>query len=284
MQLPEAALRRRGLGGLGRRLRVRVDVVERQVAPDVAQLVAEGLEQLADDDLRLTAVAALVVPVLDEGDGRRLRAADVVARRVHVVGEVQQIIGRARDLARPPRGRDPGDHPTERHPAHERRQQRGAEHAQLRLVELPALERDARDQQRDGEADARDGSTPGDHRPAQAPGQPAEPRHDPGRGGDADRLADHVAEDDPQRDRRGEGVAQQVPSRRGCRRSRARTAARSRSSSTDAGGTGGARSPRSRRRRCAAPSAPAAASAARGRSASARWRARGRCARADTRS
>ncbi len=47
MQLPEAALGGRGLGRLGRELGVRVDAVERQVAEDVAQVVAEPGAQLA---------------------------------------------------------------------------------------------------------------------------------------------------------------------------------------------------------------------------------------------
>ena len=52
MHLPEGALVGRGLGGLGGELGVRVDVVERQVPPDVAD-VAEVAEELADDRFRL---------------------------------------------------------------------------------------------------------------------------------------------------------------------------------------------------------------------------------------
>ena len=52
VHLPERALGGRGLGRLGGELRVRVDVVQRQVAPDVAD-VAEVGEQLADDGLGL---------------------------------------------------------------------------------------------------------------------------------------------------------------------------------------------------------------------------------------
>ena len=70
VHLPEAALGARGLRRLGRHLRARVDVVEREVAPHVAQLVAEGGEQLADDGLGLAAVRALVVAVLDQRHGR----------------------------------------------------------------------------------------------------------------------------------------------------------------------------------------------------------------------
>ena len=48
-----------------------------------------------------------------------------------------------------------------------------------------------------------------------------------------ERLADHVAEHDPQRYRRGDGVPEQLHRRCGCRRSRGRRRARSRSSSRD---------------------------------------------------
>ena len=57
---------------------MRVDVVERQVAPDVAQ-VAEVGEQVPDDRLGPAAVRALEVAVLEQRDGRLDRAADVVA-------------------------------------------------------------------------------------------------------------------------------------------------------------------------------------------------------------
>ena len=65
VHLPERALRGGRLGGLGGELGVRVDVGERQVAPDVAD-VAEVGEQLADDRLGPAAVGALEVAVLDE--------------------------------------------------------------------------------------------------------------------------------------------------------------------------------------------------------------------------
>ena len=76
-----------------------------------------------------------------------------------------------------------------------------------------AVEGEARDQQRDGEPDAGDGSAPDDHRPAQRAAQAGEPgpRREPRRADDAERLAHHVAEHDPERDRRGDRVAEQLP-------------------------------------------------------------------------
>ena len=67
-----------GLGRLGGELGARVDVVERQVAPDVAQVARVG-EQLADRRLGLAAERALEVAVLEQRDRRLGRAADVVA-------------------------------------------------------------------------------------------------------------------------------------------------------------------------------------------------------------
>ena len=60
------------------------------------------------------------------------------------------------------------------------------------------------DEQRDGEADAGDRAAAGDGRPADRRPQPpaAQPGHEPRRAEDADRLADDVAEQDPERDRR----------------------------------------------------------------------------------
>ena len=64
VHLPERALLGRRLRRLGRQLRVRVDVVQRQVPPHVAD-VAVLAQQLAHDRLGLAAVRALEVAVLD---------------------------------------------------------------------------------------------------------------------------------------------------------------------------------------------------------------------------
>ena len=78
VHLPEGALRGGRLGRLRRRAGAcGMDVGERQVAPDVAQ-VAEAGEQLAHDRLGPTAVGALEVAVLDERHRRLARSADVV--------------------------------------------------------------------------------------------------------------------------------------------------------------------------------------------------------------
>src|SRR5919106_3219923 len=60
---PERPLCCGGLGRLGRQLRLRVDVAQREVAPDVAQFGREVGEQLTDRRLRPAAVGALEVSV-----------------------------------------------------------------------------------------------------------------------------------------------------------------------------------------------------------------------------
>ena len=154
MHLPERALLRGRLGRLGRELRVRVDVVERQVPPHVAD-VAEVAQQLADDRLGHAAVRALEVAVLDQRDGRvhrargcgRARPSTSTARSTS--GSAAPSSARIRRPLRQQRRR------AEDEPGHERRAERGAEDAELRLVELRPVERERRDQQRDREADAR---------------------------------------------------------------------------------------------------------------------------------
>ena len=95
VHLPERALRGRRLGRLGGELGMRVNVGERKVAPDVAE-VAEVREQLADDRLGLPAERALEVAVLDERDRGVLGAADVVALGVDGNGEVDDRLRRSR--------------------------------------------------------------------------------------------------------------------------------------------------------------------------------------------
>ncbi len=92
VQFPERIL----VGGRFRRfggeLRVRVHVVQRQVAPDVTD-VGEVAEQLAHDRLGLPAVRALEVAVLDHRHRRVARPAPVVAVRIDVGVEVGQLVG-----------------------------------------------------------------------------------------------------------------------------------------------------------------------------------------------
>ena len=70
VHLPERVLVGRGLCGLGGKLSMGVDVVQRQVSPDIADLCAEIAEELADDRFRLPAIGTLEVSVLEQRHGR----------------------------------------------------------------------------------------------------------------------------------------------------------------------------------------------------------------------
>jgi hypothetical protein len=76
-----------------------VDVVERQVPPDVANVVSERQQQLADSHLGLAAVRAFVVATLDQRDRRLARAANVIAFEIDVVGQLDEVVRRAAELA-----------------------------------------------------------------------------------------------------------------------------------------------------------------------------------------
>ena len=102
MQLPERALLGGGLGRLGGLLRMRVHVVQRQVPPHVADVVAEVGEELANDGLGLPAVGALEVAVLDQGHERVARPAHVVALGIDRHRQVDERIGRSDQRAQPP--------------------------------------------------------------------------------------------------------------------------------------------------------------------------------------
>ena len=67
VHLPEGSLPGRGFGAFSGELGVRVDIVEREVAPHVAD-VAEVGEQFADHRLGLAAVGAFEVAVLHDRD------------------------------------------------------------------------------------------------------------------------------------------------------------------------------------------------------------------------
>ena len=170
-------------------------VVQRQVPPHVANL-AEVAQQLAHDGLGLPAVGALEVAVLDERDRRFERAADVVALGIDVDGRgrsaARRVPSRARIRARR------GSSAVARNSSHviDRRAERGAEDAELRLLELRPVERERRDEQRDGEADAGDRAAAGDGDPADRRLQPAarQTRDQPRAAEDPERLADDVAE------------------------------------------------------------------------------------------
>src|ERR671917_2630323 len=93
VHLPERALFGGCLGCLGSELGLGMDIAQRQVAPDVAD-VAELAQELSDERLRLSAVGAFEVAVLDNRDGRFERAPDVVAFRIDLGVEVdERVVG-----------------------------------------------------------------------------------------------------------------------------------------------------------------------------------------------
>ena len=210
VQLPEGVLSGRRLGCLRCELRVRVDVAQRQVPPDVAD-VAELLQQCAHEGLGLATVRTLEVAVFDDGDRRHARTAEVIPLGVNVLVEVDEL------LRCPEEGADaraPGQQrrQSKQQPGEKRRRERGAENADLRFLELVPVERERCDQQGDREADSCDRSAAGDRDPADGRAQspPAQPGHQPGAPEDSNRLADHVAEQDPERDRRRERACQEA--------------------------------------------------------------------------
>ena len=107
VHLPERALVGGGLARLGRELGGQVDVVQRQVAPDVLQVAVAG-EQLADDGLGLPAERALEVAVLDDRDRRVVGPTRVVAFRIDVEVEIGERLGTACERGDPQPARQPG--------------------------------------------------------------------------------------------------------------------------------------------------------------------------------
>src|SRR5256884_9671434 len=81
--LPELPLRARRLGGLGRVLRVRMALAQREVAEHETQPPSQALPELLDDRVGAPAMGTVVVAVLDQRDGRLRRPLRVVplARR-----------------------------------------------------------------------------------------------------------------------------------------------------------------------------------------------------------
>ena len=127
----------------------------------------------------------------------------MVAFGVDVVGEIDQRLVAAEQRRDPPL---PGQQRrgSEHEPGEGRRAGGSAEDADLRLLEARAVERECRHQQRDGEPDAGDRPRAEDGRPADRGAQATarEPRHEQRHADDSKRLADHVAEQDAERDRR----------------------------------------------------------------------------------
>ena len=69
----------------------------------------------------------------------------MVALGIHILGEVDEVVGGAAQLAPAHLLRELGDR-TDHGPAEQGGKDRRRENAQLRLVKSPAVERDARDQ------------------------------------------------------------------------------------------------------------------------------------------
>ena len=202
---PEGTLGAGGLDGLGGQFGVRVDVGQRQVPEDVAQVVAEPAAQLGEDAGGPAAERALDVAELDELQRGADRPAHVVALRVDRRVEQAGRRGVVRGVA-------PAQHP-EPHRAQDRGGDRGREDADPRLVlERGVVEGEVGDEQGDGEAE------PGQHRatPDAAQVDPrrqlaeAEPHRGGGRHPDAEELPGHQCDEDADGDRGGHRPGHQV--------------------------------------------------------------------------
>ena len=178
-----------------------MDVVQRQVAPDILQIAGVG-EQLADDGLGLAAEGTLEVAVLDDRDRSVVGAAGVVALGIDVEVEVGERLGAACERADPQPARQPG---------------RGAEQKPRESVAISAAAMmpifasasvspsNASDATRSETVNPIPAIVPPPRTAAQPTGGRRRPRvsrvasqHD---AGDPDRLADDVADDDPERHR-----------------------------------------------------------------------------------
>src|SRR4051794_25600423 len=90
VHLPERPLFGGGLAPFGGLTGVRVDVVERQVAPDIGE-VGKFAQQFPDHRFGSAAVRAFEVAVLHHGHGRVDGAPDVVDLGIYRLGEVDQV-------------------------------------------------------------------------------------------------------------------------------------------------------------------------------------------------
>ena len=164
-----------------------------QVTPYVAKVVAERAEELANHDLGLAAVRALVVAVLDQRHRRVLGASNVVALGVDLVGEVEQLLGGTGDLTRPEAAGSSPDHPEHAEP-HGRSHAAAASTPSLASSSCwPSKARLEISSETVNPIPATV-AAPDDHRPAQRAAQTREPgpRREPRRADDPERLADHV--------------------------------------------------------------------------------------------
>ena len=160
------------------------------MAEDEAHLPVESLEQLMDDGSDPPAVGALEVPVLHERHERVFGTTEVVARRVDVLGEVEDgSRGLGVGSMQPLTGQQADD--MEEDEAQRRREDRPHEDADLGEVQQGILVAQLRDEERHREADAghgrgRDERGPADReRVSTEPPSGGEPRAD----GDAEVCA-----------------------------------------------------------------------------------------------
>ena len=93
VHLPVLSLRGRRLRGLRRELGARVDVRERQVAEDEAQLVTKVGDEVAQDRLGAPAEGTLEISVFDERHRRAFRPADVVTLGIDGRRQVHDLLG-----------------------------------------------------------------------------------------------------------------------------------------------------------------------------------------------
>ena len=104
------------------------------MAEDVAQVIFAHAEQLTDDPLRVPAVRAFEVAVLDKCYRRLGLPSHVVALEIYVIGEIDNLLGSPPELPCPYRRGQPGDDPEDR-PRDHRREDRRAQDTKLRLIQ-----------------------------------------------------------------------------------------------------------------------------------------------------
>src|ERR1700744_2394496 len=134
--------------------------------PDVANIGTALDEQFADHLLRLTAVRTLKVAVFNDRYRGVFGTASVIALRVHLGGEIEDVLGRAGDLPGATVVRDVPDRVQDQ-PGECRPEDQRAERADLRLHKMGSVECEARDQQRDGETYAGERPAREQYRPAE---------------------------------------------------------------------------------------------------------------------
>ena len=208
MHFPEGALIGGRLACLGGELGVHVHVAQGEMSPDVLD-VAEVGEQLPDDRLRLAAIRAFEVGVLDDRDRGVEWPSDVISLVIDVEIEIGEWFGAAGEGedAYSPRQSCRG---AEEQPGESCGAERCGEDADLRFLERLPFEGDRGHEQSEREADACDRASAGDRGPVDGRSEPlvGQLRNQPSDAEHADWLADDVADDDPKCHRRRGGSAE----------------------------------------------------------------------------